>query len=88
MRYFGLCSALVCLMFSITVTGCLGGDDTSVAPPPAADAGPDATTADSGETATDSGSEPEDSSHPVDAGTGNDASSAVDAGDADANPFG
>jgi hypothetical protein len=94
MRYFGLCSALFCLVFSITVTGCLGGDDTSVAPPPAADAGPDATTADAGEKATDSGSQTEeDSASPVDSGSGAiidagngadaaDASDASDAGDA------
>jgi hypothetical protein len=73
MRFFGLCSALVCLVMALSITGCLGGDDTSVAPPPAADAGPDATTK------ADSGSEPADSgsSEPVD-----------DAGDSGTNPFG
>ncbi len=91
MRYFGLSTALLCLLFSITVSGCLGGDDTSVAPPPAADAGPDATTADAGQTATDSGPEPEqDSSSPVDSASeaGSDAGSDADGADADANPFG
>jgi hypothetical protein len=82
MRFSGLFSALglssaavvTAMTCSVCLSGCLGGDDTSVAPPPAADAGADATTEkDAAATEKDSG--------------GAEDASEKDA-ESDANPFG
>ena len=84
MRFFGTVSALVLpvalFVSALSTSACLGGDDTSVAPPPVVDAGPDATTAKDGGTdaaTSHADAAPEDAAAPADA-----ASSDADVADA------